>query len=96
MAHFVMPDVQGYSKIRPLVWLRVSLWGLVRSEGGKGYLTIVVIANVIIFAVEPDISNDLVIFRYFAWMIRPVEAAFLQAAEGDEVQWKIWNIGHII
>ncbi len=42
------------------------------------------------------ISDHLVVFWYFAWAIGSVKAAFLQAAEGDVVQWKFWNLDHII
>ncbi len=71
--------------MRFLVWLRVSRGGWVRSKDGKGYPTIFVIANFIVVAVEPGISNNLVIFRYFPLAIGPVKAAFLQEAPGDEV-----------
>ncbi len=66
MALSAMQGARGCSGIRSLVWLRVSWSGWVRSEGGKGYPTIFVIANFIVVAVEPGISNNLVVFRYFA------------------------------
>ncbi len=66
MVHSAMTGILGCSGMRSLVWLKVSQGGLVRSEGGKGYPTIFVIANFIIVAVEPGISNNLVVFRYFA------------------------------
>ncbi len=91
-----MQGVRGCSGMRFLVWLRVSQGGWVRSESGKDYPIILVIANFIFVPVEPGISNNLFVFQYFAWAMGQVKAAFLQAAERDKVQWKVWNVGYII
>ena len=52
--------------MRFLVVSRVSQGGWVHSEDDKDYSNILVIANFIVVAVEPGISNNLVVFRYFA------------------------------
>ena len=66
MAHSAMQGVRGCSGIEALVWSRVPRGDWVRCEGGKGYPTIFVITNLIVVAVEPGISNDLIISQYFA------------------------------
>ena len=52
--------------MRFLGWLKVSQGGWVRSESGKDYPIILVIADFIFVPVEPGISNNLFVFRYFA------------------------------
>ncbi len=79
-----------------LVWSRDSRAGWIRSNGDKDHSIIFVIVNFLVVAVELGISNNLVVFRYFAGAIGLVKAAFLQAARVTEVQWKVRNVGHII
>ena len=63
---------------------RLSGW-LGLQQGWQEYPTILFIANFVVVAVELGISNNLVIFRYFALAIRLIKAAFLPLAEGDKV-----------